>query len=192
MSKQDSVLKKQFKKQDVQRVRNLVQGKYGDKTQQSVGYSKKQEIHTEGDVWEEDGRKWTIKDGIKQNITKLDKAKKAHVMPIFCPNCKKTMKKRFDKDYYNIHKKCFDCVIEFEHDLRKVGLWEEYEKNIRNADIDGFIKDFKAYVEDELTQNNSSFVTEAGDVEKWVGGLNEKRVLDALDKTIEHLEKMKK
>ena len=192
MSKQDSVLKKQFKKQDVQRVRNLVQGKYGDKTQQSVGYSKKQEIHTEGDVWEEDGRKWTIKDGIKQNITKLDKAKKAHVMPIFCPNCKKTMKKRFDKDYYNIHKKCFDCVIEFEHDLRKVGLWEEYEKNIRNADIDGFIIDFKAYVEDELTQNNSSFVTEAGDVEKWVGGLNEKRVLDALDKTIEHLEKMKK
>jgi len=192
MSKQDSVLKKQFKKQDVQRVRNLVQGKYGDKTQQSVGYSKKQEIHTEGDVWEEDGRKWTIKDGIKQNITKLDKAKKAHVMPIFCPNCKKTMKKRFDKDYYMIHKKCFDCVIEFEHDLRKVGLWEEYEKNIRNADIDGFIKDFKAYVEDELTQNNSSFITEAGDVEKWVGGLNEKRVLEALDKTIEHLEKMKK
>ena len=56
----------------------------------------------------------------------------------------------------------------------------------------GFIKDFKAYVEDELTQNNSSFVSESGDVEKWVGGLNEKRVLEALDKTIDHLEKMKK
>ena len=38
----------------------------------------------------------------------------------------------------------------------------------------------------------SSFVTEAGDVEKWVGGPNKQRVLDALDKTIEHLEKMKK
>jgi len=191
MSK-ENVLKKEFSQRDVQRVRNLVQGKYGDKTQQSVGYTKAQEFHSEGDIWEEDGRKWTIKDGIKQNITKLDKAKKAHVMPIFCPNCKKPMKKRFDKDYYNIHKKCFDCVIDFEHDLRKAGLWEEYEKNIQNADIDGFIKDFKAYVEDELTQNNSSFVTEAGDVEKWVGGPNKQRVLDALDKTIEHLEKMKK
>jgi len=191
MSK-ENVLKKEFSQRDVQRVRNLVQGKYGDKTQQSVGYTKAQKFHSEGDIWEEDGRKWTIKDGIKQNITKLDKAKKAHVMPIFCPNCKKPMKKRFDKDYYNIHKKCFDCVIDFEHDLRKAGLWEEYEKNIRNADIDGFIKDFKAYVEDELTQNNSSFVTEAGDVEKWVGGPNKQRVLDALDKTIEHLEKMKK
>ena len=191
MSK-ENVLKKEFSQRDVQRVRNLVQGKYGDKTQQSVGYTKAQKFHSEGDIWEEDGRKWTIKDGIKQNITKLDKAKKAHVMPIFCPNCKKPMKKRFDKDYYNIHKKCFDCVIDFEHDLRKAGLWEEYEKNIQNADIDGFIKDFKAYVEDELTQNNSSFVTEAGDVEKWVGGPNKQRVLDALDKTIEHLEKMKK
>jgi len=191
MSK-ENVLKKEFSQKDVQRVRNLVQGKYGDKTQQSIGYTKKEEFHSEGDIWEEDGRKWTIKDGIKQNITKLDKAKKAHVMPIFCPNCKTVMKKRFDKDYYNVHKKCFDCVIDFEHDLRKAGLYEEYEKNIRNADIDGFIKDFKAYVEDELTQNNSSFVTEAGDVEKWVGGLNEKRVLEALDKTIEHLEKMKK
>jgi len=188
----DNVLKKEFSQKDVQRVRNLVQGKYGDKTQQSVGYTKAQEFHSEGDIWEEDGRKWTIKNGIKQNITKLDKAKKAHVMPIFCPNCKKAMKKRFDKDYYNIHKKCFDCVIDFEHDLRKAGLWEEYEKNIRNADIDGFIKDFKAYVEDELTQNNTSFITESEDVEKWVGGLNEKRVLEALNKTIEHLEKMKK
>jgi len=188
----DNVLKKEFNQQDVQRVRNLVQGKYGDKTQQGVGYTKKQEFHEEGDIWEEDGRKWTIKNGIKQNITKLDAAKKAHVMPIFCPNCKNVMKKRFDKDYYNIHKKCFDCVIDFEHELKKAGLWEEYEKNIINSEIDNFIVDFKAYVEDQLTQSNNSYVTEAGDVEKWVGGLNKPRVLDALDKTIEHLEKMKK
>ena len=46
----DNVLKKEFSKSDVQRVRNLVQGKYGDKTVQSVGYSKKQEFHKEGDL----------------------------------------------------------------------------------------------------------------------------------------------
>ena len=190
--KNESILKKEFQKKDVERLRNLMKGKYGEKTRSSVGFSKKEEFHKEGDTWESDGRTWTIKDGIKQNITKLDKAKKAHVMPIFCPNCKKPMKKHFDKDYYNIHKKCFDCVIDFEHNLRKMGLWEEYEKNIQNSEIDGFIRDFKMYVEESLTQDNSSYVTEAGDVEKWVGGLNEKRVLDALDKTIEHLEKMKK
>ena len=102
---QDNVLKKEFKPEDVQRVRNLVQGKYGDKVTEGVGYSKKEEFHKEGDIWEMDGRKWTIKDGIKQNITKLDKAKKLNIMPIFCPNCSTQMKQRFDKDYYNISKK---------------------------------------------------------------------------------------
>ena len=37
-----SVLKKEFKEKDVQRLRNLVQGKYGDKSTQSIGYTKAQ------------------------------------------------------------------------------------------------------------------------------------------------------
>ena len=188
----DNVLKKQFNKKDVTRLRNLVKGKYGEKSGQSVGYTKKEEFHKEGDIWEEDGRKWTIKDGIKQNITKLDKAKKTHVTPLFCPSCGKQMKKRYDSDYYKIHKKCFDCVFEFEINLRKLGLYEEYEKNILNSELEGFINNFRSYVEDQLSQTNDSFITEQGDVEKWDGGLNKKRVLEALDKTIEHLEKMKK
>lgn len=185
-------LKKAFKKKDVQRLRNLVQGKYGESSEQSVGYNKATEFHEEGDIWETDGRKWTIKDGIKQNITKLDKAKKNNVMPIFCPNCKTNMKKRFDKDFYNIHKKCFDCVIDFESELKRIGAFEEYHKGIVNSDIDGFIGQFKEYIKNELTTDNSSFITESGDVEKWVGGPDRERVLEALDKTIKHLEDMKK
>ena len=70
---QDPVLKKEFAKKDVERIRNLVKGKYGDKTRDSVGYSAPTEFHKEGDIWEsKDGRTWTIKDGIKQNITKVD------------------------------------------------------------------------------------------------------------------------
>tara|TARA_Y100000389_G_C17419544_1_gene495860 strand:- start:605 stop:1180 length:576 start_codon:yes stop_codon:yes gene_type:complete len=191
MSK-DNVLKKQFQQKDVQRLRNLVTGKQGEKTGTGIGYTKKEEFHKEGDIWDEDGRKWTIKDGIKQNITKLDKAKKAHIMPIFCPSCKKPMKKSFDKDYYNIHKKCFDCVIEFETELRRIGAFEEYQKNIHNSEIDGFIENFKAYVEDKLNESSDSFITEQGDVEKWDGGLNKDRVLESLEATIEHLTKLKK
>ena len=87
----DNVLKKDFQQRDVQRLRNLVQGKYGDKVGEGVGYTKAEEFHKEGDIWEVDGRKWTIKNGIKQNITKLDSAKKSHVMPLFCPTCKSLM-----------------------------------------------------------------------------------------------------
>ena len=65
----ENVLKKDFKSADVQRLRNLMTGKQGERTTAGVGYSKKQHFHEEGDVWEEDGRQWTIKNGIKQNIT---------------------------------------------------------------------------------------------------------------------------
>jgi hypothetical protein len=52
-----------------------MQGKHGEKTIVGTGYTKQQEFYEEGDIWEADGRQWTIKNGIKQNLTKLDKAK---------------------------------------------------------------------------------------------------------------------
>ena len=188
----ESLLKKEFKQSDVQRVRNLVNKDFTSSTKQQAGYQKTIEHHEEGEIWEAEGKRWTIKNGLKQNITKLDKAKKAHVMPIFCPNCSSVMNVKLDKDFYNIHKKCFNCVVEFEHDLKKSGLYEAYSKNIYNSEIDSFIEGFKAFIESELSQNNDSFITEQGDVEKWVGGPNRERVLESLDKTIEHLEKLKK
>ena len=185
-------LNKQFSEKDVNRMRNLISGKYGDKVGQSVGYKKAEVKHKEGDVWEEDGRKWTIKDGIKQNITKLDKAKKAHMMPIFCPCCGSKMKPRIDKAYYNIHKKCLNCVVDFEHDLRVAGLYEAYEAKIINNDLDVFIEDFKKFIEAEMALTNNSFITEQGDVEKWVGAPNKQKVLDGVNKTIEYLNSLKR
>jgi hypothetical protein len=192
MDKKDNVLKKEFKQKDVQRLRNLLTKKYGDKTTVGIGYTKQQEFHTEGDIWEEDGRKWTIKNGIKQNITKMDEAKKAHVMPLFCPCCNKLMITHRDKNYYTIHKKCLNCVIDFETELRRIGAWDEYERKIQNQEIDSFITEFKAWVEDSLTESNQGFVSEDGHVEKWVGGPNKQRVVDELHKTIEYLSSLKK
>ena len=188
----DTVLKKEFQERDVQRLRNLMQGKHGEKTRSSIGFTKADEFHKEGDIWESDGRTWTIKDGIKQNITKLDKAKKAHVMPLLCPNCKKVMKNRNDKSFYNLHKKCFNCVIDFEHDLRKQGKWEEYQQNIKNNEIDKQIEEFKVYMKEKLNESNDGFVTENGDVEKWVGKLDESKVEEYTKSVIEYLESFKK
>ena len=64
------MLKKEFKKHDVERLRNLIKGKSSSRTSQGVGYTKSSsEDHEEGDVWKENGRTWTIKDGITENIT---------------------------------------------------------------------------------------------------------------------------
>lgn len=184
---------KPFKKQDVERMRNLIKGTQEEKTQTQVGYQKAYNERKEGDVWEEYNRKWTIKDGIKQNITKLDKVRKFNLTPMFCPSCKKIMKKSFDKDYYKIHQKCFDCVIEFETELRRKGKWEEYEKNIHNSEIDSLKSNYKSWIEDNLNnETNKSFITERGDVEKWVGNLDKDKVKESLNQTLEYLENLKK
>lgn len=185
------MLKKEFQHNDVQRLRNLVKGKYGDKTTVGVGYTKKHEMHIEGDIWEENERTWTIKRGIKQNITKLDKAKTLCLMPLLCPKCSKPMLTRIDKPYYNIYKQCLNCVAEFETKLKIEGKWEEYTLQTHNAKIDSLINEFKIYSQEELSETNNSFITEAGDVEKWSKG-NNKILEQNIQDSITFLETLKK
>jgi hypothetical protein len=187
----ENVLKKDFKSADVQRLRNLMTGKQGERTNAGIGYSKKQEFHEEGDVWEEDGRQWTIKNGIKQNVTKLDKAKKEVTLPLFCPCCSNLMKNRNDKLFYIQYKRCFNCQIDFETDIKRLGLWNEYEKNIINSDLDYLIKDYDIWVDELINTANDSFITEAGDVEKWVGS-SKKKLLESKEETIKYLQSLKK
>jgi hypothetical protein len=185
------MLKKDFKSADVQRLRNLVTGKQGERSTAGIGYTKKQETHDEGDVWEENGRTWTIKNGIKQNITKLDKAKKEVTLPLFCPCCNQLMKNKNDKLFYIQYKRCFNCQIDFETDIRKQGLWEEYEKNIINSDLDSLIKDYSVWMDEVINSSNESFITENGDVERWVGS-SKKKLLESKEETIKYLQSLKK
>jgi len=186
----DSVLKKEFKSKDVERLRNLVQGKYGDKTTMGTGYEKAKEFYAEGDVWEEDGRQWTIKNGLKQNITKLDKAKEGIVLPIFCSTCSKTMKPHLDKRWFVMYGHCFNCQVDFEAKLRREGKLEDYEKQVINSHLEGVTKDFEVWV-DELINTNETFVTEAGDVEKWDGS-GKTQLLKYKEEALEYLKKQKK
>ena len=189
MSK-ETVLKKNFQKRDVERLRNLMTGKYGEKTRSSVGFTNKQEFYNEGDIWESDGRTWTIKDGIKQNVTKLDKAKKEHNMPLFCSKCSKLMK-RVDKPYYNIYKYCLDCHARAEDKLKAEGKYEEHYNEINNKIIDDRIDEFKQYIENKLSESNDSFVSENGEVENWVGKLDTEKVDEFTKDIIKHLESLK-
>jgi hypothetical protein len=192
MSK-DNVLKKQFQEKDVQRLRNLVKGKHADKSQVSVGFSKGEEIyHTEGDTWTEGDKTWTIKDGIKQNVTKLDKARETVNFPIFCPSCKKPMKPHLDKKWFNMYKRCFNCQIDFETDLRIKGLWEEYQTFLHNSDVEGMIQEFELWINEEIQHSDiQSYITEAGDVEKWTGSVKNK-LLESKEETIKYLQSLKK
>ena len=185
------MLKKQFKEKDVERMRNLIKGKSNSRTISGVGYTKQTEFHEEGDVWEEGGRTWTIKEGIKQNITKLDKAKKIMNLPLFCPSCSKVMNHKYDTSFYLQYRRCWDCQIDFEADLRKKGLLKEYEKFVLNSDIDALIEDFNIWTDEKINQSANSFVSEAGEVQQWTK-FNKKQILQDKEKTLEFLESLKK
>ncbi len=187
-----NVLKKEFKKQDVERLRNLMTKKAGNSTIVGIGYEKKQESHSEGDKWQENDRTWIIKDGLKQNITKLDRAKEAHLLPLFCPKCNKIMKNRNDSDFYKIHKMCFNCVIDMEHELKREGKWEEYEIKIHNDEIDNKIKEFKSWIENKTQESNDTFFSENGELEKWSGKINQDQADEYKESVIKYLEDLKK
>jgi hypothetical protein len=165
MSK-ESILKKEFKISDVQRVRNLVKKDFHSKTKANIGYNKVYEDRKEGDVWEENGKTWTIQDGIRTNITKLDKAKKLARIPLTCPKCKAPMNHRLHKKMYHIHGFCFDCTTSFESDLRKAGLYDKYEKEMMKGNVEAHSKDLKTWVE-EMVNFTETIVTEQGDIEDW-------------------------
>jgi len=191
MDKKDSLLKKDFNKNDVNRLRNIVGGKANESTRTQIGYSKTQHIYEEGDVWEENGKMWTIKDGIRQNVTKLDKAKETILLPLFCPKCKNVMNHSYDKQFYLIQKHCFNCQVEFETELKRSGQWEQYQNNIINSDIDGLINSFEEWINEEMNESNDSFVTEQGDVEKWVGS-NKEKLLKIKEETLTYLNNLKR
>ena len=172
MEEKESRLQKDFKQRDVQRMRNLITKNYGDKTSTQSGYTKQHIEHKEGDVWEENGKNWTIKNGLKQTITRLDSIKKSLLLPIVCPSCNKSMANNsLNKKMWPLHSKCFDCVINMESELKRTGKFEEYQRNMVHSGIKTHIKEMEdLLLELALGASKESFVTEAGDIEEWRGG----------------------
>ena len=86
---------------------------------------------------------------------------------MFCPSCKSKMTPHIDKQYFKMHKKCLNCVIDMEHQIRTDGKWDEYEKEMKNKEIDCIIEDYKKWIDDFLQGNTQSYIAENGDIETW-------------------------
>ena len=187
------MLKKEFKRKDVNRARNLLTGNSNASTGTQIGYNKTKKDYKEGDVWVENKKTWTIKNGIKQTISKLDAIKKEVFMPLCCPKCGKVMKGQLDKPNYRIHKKCHDCVVEFEHKLRIKGTYNEYIKNLKIKNSLDIVNEMESYLLDAINTSNSGHVSEDGVIERWIGGVDKveltKQVKEASDTRRKHLKK---
>ena len=185
-----SQLNKEFSKRDVQRMRNIVTGNTADKTRVQTGYEKENKVYVEGDIWEENGKTWTINNGLKQTITKHDKLREMVKFPLKCA-CDKPMKPtELNKKMWTIHGKCFDCVVEHETHLRKIGKYEEYQKKLMNDNKNTFVDDYEQAVDAFINDQGESFMSEAGDMENWSKAKVNPEIIKSLKENIKQLREL--
>ena len=194
------------KLQNIKAVQQMIDGNHKFQTKKTVGFSdveskaKRNERHEVGDIWEEadpvTGNIYVIeqRDGFR-----IKKTKNSEVFQQIrdelntfnkCPKekCTCTNPQRIDEKMRRIHDMCFDCVIEMEHELKKQGKYEEYERErvrnnalawLRSAEQDiNLLK--QAYTQSTQFVSNSS-----GDLETWAAKMTPEEFEEKIQKEFE-------
>jgi hypothetical protein len=169
MSK-ETLLKREFTEREVQRMRNIVTKKTGDRTTIQAGWES-QIKRQEGDIWDENGKTWTIKNGIKRTVSKLAKFKDTNIMPLTFPQCNESLARQSEyvKHIYKLAHKCPKCVTKEETNMKLAGTFDEYAKNMYFNNhlhiLDQTEKEFNDFVNNGFEK----VMSETGEVESWDG-----------------------
>ena len=163
------------------RIKNILEGKYTSKSKIQIGYKKKYEEHLDGDIWEEAGKWWTIRNGIKQTVSKLDVVREFMNMPLLCPKCGQRMNKKLDRKFWRLKRQCFDCTIEEDTQRMIDGTFTEYEKETITKNVCAWIQDMEASITEYVVEANiNRNITEDGQREDWSGGQTTEELRDLL------------
>jgi hypothetical protein len=172
------------KLQNVKAVQKMLDGTHAFQTKRTHGFSdakqkaeknKKREI---GEIWEEkiNGTIYTIE---QQNGFRVKKPKNSVANEIrdylkSYPNCKKDCCKTefgaVDEKMRVIHGMCLDCVIDMEHELKKQGKYEEYERKKMTENAVSWLKRAEQDIEilkKAYTEASSNVMNADGLLEHW-------------------------
>jgi len=116
-------------------------------------------------------------------------------VPLFCPKCKKTMKKKLDNKFWYLYKHCFDCQIDFENKLRIEGKYDDWAINKAKDNQRAWIDDMIQGVEQWRKERPVDQVYDVGikdpEVKIEKAQVNEKALNKLADDAIKDLKKMK-
>ncbi len=116
-------------------------------------------------------------------------------MPLFCPKCKKTMKKKLDDKFWRLFEHCWDCQLDFEHKLRLEGKYDEWATDRAKNNQKGWIEDMIQSIEQWRTERPVDQVYNVGikdpEVKIEKAQVNEKAINKLADDAIKDLKKMK-
>ena len=157
-------------------LKDLISGKQHEKSYTQVGYEGKKE--KQGDI--------------KSELT--DIMAEARV-PLFCPKCKTTMKKKLDDKFWYLYKHCFDCQIDFENKLRLEGKYNEWAlqktKNNQKAWVDDMIQGIEQWRHERPVDQVYDVGIKDPEVKIEKAQVNEEALNKLADDAIKDLKKMK-
>ena len=159
-------------------LKDLISGKKHEKKYTQVGYEGKQEN----------------KGGETRKSELTDIMAEARV-PLFCPKCKKTMKKRLDDKFWYLYKHCFDCQIDFENKLRLKGKYDEWAlqktKSNQRAWVDDMIQGIEQWRNERPVDQIYDIGVKDPEVEIKKAQVNEEALNKLADDAIKDLKKMR-
>ena len=101
--------------------------------------------------------------GGKTRESELSKVMQSIRMPLFCPKCKKAMKKKLDDKFWRTQGHCFDCQIDIENKMRIEGTYEEYAKTKMLENQKAYLKDLEQSIDDfEKTGGKKTYFNNVG------------------------------
>ena len=116
-------------------------------------------------------------------------------MPLFCPKCKKTMKKKLDDKFWRLFEHCWDCQLDFEHKLRLEGKYDEWATNRAKNNQKAWVDDMRQGIEQWRTERPVDQVYNVGikdpEVKIEKAQVNEKAINKLADDAIKDLKKMR-
>lgn len=182
------------KLRNIEAIRKMLDGTHKTQTKKSVGFAdirQKNQPRNVGETWfDDDGVEWEQRAGFKIKKGKLDEIRElinASKVPSNCPKCNQSMTKALDKKFWKLEGHCFDCQIEFEHNLRIEGKYEEYEcdRILRNAEA--WLRDAEQEAKElaEAFRNPITFANADGTIEEWSGGMSGDELAEKIEKEFE-------
>jgi len=197
------------KLQNIKAIQQMLEGEHKFQTKKTVGFSdakqkgKLAERHEVGDTWEETdaaGNIWVIeqRDGFRIRKTKnAETFQEIRDALRSFPQCRKDVctcltPNHLDEKMRKYNGMCYECTIDMEHDLRKQGKYDEYEKNRIRQNAEAWLRSAEQDIKllKDAYTNVSKFVTNSeGEIETWSAKMTPVEFEEKVEKEFEKFKK---
>jgi hypothetical protein len=188
------------KLQNIKAIQKMLDGTHAFQTKKTIGFSdakqkaEKNKRRAIGETWEEQIGNVTYlieqQDGFRVKKPKNSVAAEVRSYLNSFSNCPKESctcitPNHVDKKMKTIHGMCLDCVVDMEHELKKQGKYDEYERKKMTENAMSWLKRAEQDVEmlkQVYTQASSTVMNADGHLEHWSAKMTKEEFNEKIQK----------